>query len=218
MQSPDFSAWLTAQLPIWMDRPLRATDQTAADRINEAENRLGTPAPLALKALYGTAGEITMLMQSFQRFLPPEHWRLEAGKLVFLEENQGVCEWACDGNGAVWQGIDNGEGIDWYAESLTLQDFLKVVLPYQLAQGGWPYTGMTSTPADQYAQTLLIQASKLTWPQITQHNGLTIYGNGTNMLWGLQPAATQKTGPIFVSCLHEPEFKKLLKLLKFDAL
>lgn len=213
----DFDSWLNTQLPIWIGRPLRKLDGTPAERIDAAEARLGIRIPQALRALYIVAGEVHMLMQSFQRFRTPELWQIEDGKLVFLEENQGVCKWGCDISNAVWQKID-GENTDWYSESVSIETLLRIVLPYQLAQGGWSHSGMRSTSKLAYSTSLSSLSTDLGWPKIVDHNGLVICSQDAQMLWGLQPSAHATTALIFISCLHENDFKRLLKSLKFEAL
>jgi hypothetical protein len=199
MDIETFTSWLEQQVPQWLGRPIVAGDGTALPRLEAAAGRLGIALAPALQVLFARVGEVSMLMRAFQQFHPPEHWRLEAGPngsaLVFLDENQGVCEWAVDDEGQVWQCIPAADGTcGWHAESLPLPEFLTVVLPYQLAQGGWPFTGMASVPADEYADELAALAQDLGWPCVASHNGLTIHGQGAAMLWGLQPIPGEDDG------------------------
>ena len=174
--------------------------------------------PTDLRLLYSTVGEVPMFMRSFQRFLPPEQWSIQDDRLLFLEENQGVCEWACDTSEAVWQSIPTETGTGWHAESLALCDFLQVVLPYQLAQGGWPFAGMGYIAAKQWSQALAELANRLGWPLIVQHNGLFIYSAGASMLRALEPTPERDTAMVFISSREKQEFKRLLKQLAFKEL
>ncbi len=212
MSSPS----LRDQYAIWLGRPLAAGDACAVQRIDDAQARLGVAAPEPLRALYECVGASPMLMRSFQRFLPPEDWRVEAGRLVFLEENQGVCEWGVDAQQQVWMRLDPGP--QWHAEGLDLQGFLDVVLPYQLAQGGWPFAGMCTVPRGTYAAELAALARQLGWPLVTDHNGLTLYGQGACLLWALAPARDEDEAMLFLSCLHQDEFGRLLAQLDFAEL
>lgn len=82
-----------------------------------------------------------MLTGAHNRLLPPDEWFVDAGRLVFLEENQTVVFWgvpvaAADDDPAVDQGVVNGSTIEWHSESDQCSVFLKVMFAWQAVMGG----------------------------------------------------------------------------------
>ena len=71
-------------------------------------------------------------MDAFQQFALPEQIVKEAGLLIFLDENQGVCQWGVDAENRMFQCQDD----DRYDIKLELEPFLALMLYYQVAQGG----------------------------------------------------------------------------------
>ena len=72
-----------------LDRPLTQKNGISEKRIAVGERRLGIRLPRALRDYYLVAGS-HRFNQAHNNLLPPEEWYLESGKIVFLQENQGV--------------------------------------------------------------------------------------------------------------------------------
>lgn len=130
----DTAAWL-------LGRALTASDGTPAAELAAAAARLPCPVPEPLRTFYAAVGRTPALMQGFQRFAAPHEWECLGDKLLFLEENQGVCWWATDAQQKVWQTTDLNAP-DWYAEPGDLETFLHAIAYYQMAQGGYPHCGL----------------------------------------------------------------------------
>ena len=164
--------------------------------------------------MYRHVGAVDGLMGGFEAFRPPEEWELDDGRLVFLDENQGVCSWGVDGDGQVWMLTDDG----FSPEEAGIGGFLLTVLPYQLAQGGWPHTSEGVVPASELRTELARIAALRDWPLQADHNGLLVYGAGPHLLWALEPAPGEQTASIFLSSGVDAEFQRLTGELGFDEL
>lgn len=154
-------------------------------------------------------------MSSFQQFLPPKEWELRDGKLMFLSENQGVCDWGVDTSDQVWMEL-NDSGFNELG--IQLPRFLTVVRPYQLAQGGWPNCAVMDVDAPETVAALTKIAQATGLPLIAAHDGLTIFGKGPILLWALSPLPHQSEGQIFLTGRDKPPFRKLARKLDFVEL
>jgi hypothetical protein len=80
--------------------------------IEGAESRLAIRLPGSLKEYYLVAGREKRINQFHNRLLPPEKLFLDAGRVVFMEENQRVVFWAVPAiqgmksDAAVFQGVN----------------------------------------------------------------------------------------------------------------
>ena len=138
-------------------------------------------------------------MKSFQRFATPEQWEIEDGKLVFLEENQGVCFWGVEIGGdqpTVWQRTN--EDSPWYSEEVELEEFLRIVLYYQCAQGGYDYAATVGLE-----QTELLKLLTVRWEKVVEHNGLHIYWQSDVLIWWLGQANNAVDGVFFSARTHQ---------------
>ena len=232
---------LLAPVPGWLGRPLTPADGLPAAQVDAAVARLareGFVVPPLLRELQLRIGNCAPLMRDFQRFEAPEDWALAVADededeedeaetdegddtdealaddppvMFFLDENQSVCQWLTDATGQVYM-LVNGE---LHAEQLALPQFLAVILPYQLAQGGFPCTADTVLPkADLEAERAAI-LDQLGWPLLTQHNGLTIHGAGSAMLWSLDAMPGEDEVHLFFSCLHQHDLDELCERFDF---
>jgi len=208
--------WL-AQVPAWLGRDLTPGDGLADRDIDAAVAKLaeqGFTVPERLHGLHRRLGACDALMNGFNRFLTPGEWRVHDGQMQFLDENQGVCQWAVDADERVWMWVNDAR----HPEPLTLDDFLAVVLPYQLAQGGWPCTADIVLPAADLAREREQIADELDWPRIVHHNGLTIHSRGACMLWSLDPLPHDTDAHLFVSCLYQADLDDLCECFGFEDL
>ena len=201
-------------VPGWLGRELKPEDGLPVEDIDAAVTRMaaqGFPVPATLRALHLRLGACEPFMHGFNRFIEPAAWKLQDDLLMFLDENQGACQWTVDANEQVWMGV----GTERYPELLTLNDFLAVIMPYQLAQGGWPCAADMVLPLANAAATREKIAVELRWPQIVRHNGLTIHGGDASMLWWLDPVPNQTVQHLFVSCLRQSDLDDLCSRFGF---
>jgi Uncharacterized conserved protein (DUF2293) len=77
-----------------LGRSLTPRDGNADSRIEAGEKRLGVRLPKALRDYHRVAGREHRFNGIFDRLLAPHEWFVDAGKLVFMEENQAVVLWA----------------------------------------------------------------------------------------------------------------------------
>lgn len=196
------AAWL-------LGRPLAQSDGVPAAEIEAAEARLGARAPAALKALHLAVGGDATLMSAFQQFLPVEAWELFGDKLLFLEENQGVCVWAVDASGKVFQAEDPDSG-EWFEEPCGLDEFLHAVLHYQMAEGGYPFAG--NLPADDFVDVEALEAfiAGKGGERVVNLAGLRIHRvDEQALVWYLHDDGRVDEGGVFLSALSEQTYVRI---------
>lgn len=122
---------------------LGSGDGCLITEIEEAEKRLGVRLPESLKEFYLVAGREKRINQFHNRLLAPEKLRVEAERVVFLEENQWVVYWGvpavreAQADAAVFQGVNLGDkGIEWYPETDSCSTFLNVMAVWHASFGG----------------------------------------------------------------------------------
>lgn len=207
-----------ASIAAWLlGRPLTAEDGVPEAECAAAEQRLGLRLPAALREFYLAVGREPAITQSFECFAEPEEWTVSDGKIAFLEENQGVCCWAADSQSKVYQTADLNEP-EWQEEAHGLPEFLRVLLYYQMAQGGYPFCGMI--PGEEFespAGVLDFIAGK-GGRQVVDSNGLKIFRAGDQALvWYLHEDGVPDPG-LFLSTLSEETFQRLCAEWEFDDL
>ena len=159
-----------------LGRPLTPRDGNADSRIEAGEKRLGVRLPQALREYYRVAGRERRFNRIFNRLYAPHEWFVDAGKLVFLEENQAVVLWATtvspepDDDPPAYQGV-NGEPIEWYVEHEHLSVFLVVNLHWQGAFGGAMRCCGTAVVPPELVGTL-----DRDWPFVGEVNRMRAYG------------------------------------------
>jgi hypothetical protein len=122
-----------------LGQPLKPEDGWSPDTLAHL-NLEGVRLPEALRAYYLVAGNERRLNHSFNRLLALEDVFVEAGRLVFMEENQNVVYWGVSGDDAnpmVEQGVNlHPEPLEWHSENVNLAEFLEVTLVWQASFGG----------------------------------------------------------------------------------
>lgn len=166
---------------------------------------------LLVSVAHPTEATYTPLMQGFNRFEPLSSWNTSDGKLLFLDECQSVCQWLVDAHQHVWIAVND----ELHAERLELADFLGMILPYQLAQGGWPHSADIVVPADELESERSTILQELGWPLLARHNGLTMHGADSRILWSLDAAPGEDEVHLFVSCLHARDLDDLCARFDF---
>lgn len=201
-------------MPGWLGRELQLEDGLPVGPIDAAAADFalrGFTVPPTLRTLHARLGACEPLMRAFNRFLPPAAWELVDEKLLFLEECQDVCQWLVDADEQVWMRV-NGE---LHTEALDLDDFLGVVLPYQLAQGGWPHSADMAVAVDELEVERDALLAELGWPLLARHNGLTMHGADSRILWSLDAGPDDDEVHLFVSCLHAQQLEALCERFDF---
>lgn len=195
-------------------RALTAADGIAPDIITTTETRLQSSLPAALKAFYLLAGNISMLTSSFQRFEAPAEIAIEKGLLIFMEENQAVCYWgvkpeeAANEEAIVYQRQVFDDHVDDYSEDIALPDFIREILYYQCAQGGYEFAGSIVTDSEDQ-QVLIEEITTDGYQLVVNHNALFIYQKGNNLIWYLTDREGQiDNDMIFLSSLTEIDFER----------
>lgn len=124
-----------------LGRRLKPEDGVSEDDLLAAERRLGLRIPKALADYYRVAGHADPLTPAFNKLLPPSRLRVQSGKLVFLEEDQGVALWGTavsaepDDDPSVYQTL-NEEPYPWAPVSDRCSTFLSVMLHWGATFGG----------------------------------------------------------------------------------
>jgi hypothetical protein len=105
-----------------LDRPLTSEDGLPDRDIVMGEQRLGVRLPRALREYYGIAGRLD-LNRAHNQLYTPHEWFVDAGKFVFMEENQEVVYWGIPiseevgDDPPVSQGVNVvDQPIDWHPE------------------------------------------------------------------------------------------------------
>jgi hypothetical protein len=131
-----------------LDRPLISEDGLPDREIVMGEQRLGVRLPRALREYYGIAGRLDHLNRAHNRLYAPHEWFVDAGELVFMEENQVVVYWGIPisdwlgDDPPVLQGVNViDQPIDWHPEHGACSEFLLVMLHWQAVCGGMKFTG-----------------------------------------------------------------------------
>lgn len=207
----DIATWL-------LGRPLTEQDGVSTAECAAAEQRLGCSVPAALRDFYLAVGRQPVITSSFQRFAEPTEWTMSEEKIVFLEENQGVCYWATDPQSRVYQAADLKDP-EWYEELFDLAEFLRVLLYYQMAQGGYPFCGMI--PADEFSSPVDVQTliNDMGGRQVVDTEGLRVFVIGDQTLvWYLHNDGDMFAPGLFLSTLREEPFQRLCDHWQFEDL
>lgn len=173
-----------------LGRKLKKTDGINPVLLQEVEDRLLVKIPAILQTFYTLVGNNHLLTASFQRFLKVTDLYCDNNKLVFLEENQGVCEWGIavtdpDGDQAmVYQCPYVPTERVWYSEETTLFDFMQLNMYYQFAQGGYENVASLDTGIYDAEITTVLTKVAPTWEKVVDHRGnLVIYWDKGKLLW-----------------------------------
>lgn len=219
MTSIRFAGKTLRELAEWLiDRPLTADDGYTEDIVAEAEVRLGLPLPAPLREFCRIAGKHPELAAAFNRFDEPSQLARSKNKIVFLEENQTVCIWATDQKSNVYQ-CTNIEQPRWYKEPVLLETFLRTILYYQMAQGGYPFAGMI--PGDSFESEADLKAliARMDAQPVVNESGLQIFVLADQVLvWFLESLDGSEIPDLFLSALRRDQFLALCDQWEFDDL
>jgi len=131
--------------------PLTERTALSSEVLAAAQKSLGVRIPAALRDYYLVAGRERRFSACHNRLVPPQRWRMDQQRLIFMEENQWVAWWGVSTRNpdaddpSVSQGI-NDEPITWHLEHRKCSVFLAVMLHYQAVSGGFRFSGRADAP------------------------------------------------------------------------
>ena len=197
-------------------RSLNAEDGINASKIEEAEKSLGIKLPNALKDFYLCVGNTEMFASAFQYFVKVDEFKIKGDKLIFLEENQGVCYWAINSSTNDDQMVyvcDNLESdeVEWYPESRSIDDFLKVIMYLQCAEGGYKHGAVVQKEsfADNEEFEIFLRETTLDWEKVVDHNGFVVYQKDDKLIWYFSNESGEIQDMIFASTRIAESIKEL---------
>lgn len=148
----------------------------AEAKLAAAEEQFGVRLPLALRDYYLAVGNLHVLNDAHDHLLAPKDWFLDAGKLVFLVENQAVVYWAVEAthlpgdDPAVFQGVNlSPEPTEWHPTHDRCSEFLLVILHWQGVCGGLEWLGMTDVGE------AALQHFERNWSRVGEVEGLVAF-------------------------------------------
>jgi hypothetical protein len=141
-----------------LGRKLNRSDGVSQARLVAAERRLGCKIPKPLGAFYSVAGRARDFTDRHDHFRRPDEWTLEAGKLVFLEENQAVVLYGVDTRLAAPDPpvvmASNAEPYVWHKVCARCSEFLCVMVHWEGAFAGAMTTGGSAIVAPRIRRQL----------------------------------------------------------------
>lgn len=197
-----------------VDTVTRLLGKTAGlpdETITEAQARLGFELPPPLVDLYTCAGGSPTIMAGFELVASPEDLVVD-DRLVFCEENQGVCRWGVPVGPAdppVFQQNDTG----WFPEDVPLSEFLRVLMYLNCANGGYQWCGMTYLDETDPGADLDELVSS--WEPAVDHNGFVAFWRPDSLLWWMHDDGLPRY--VFCAC-RTKKSKKTAKELGFVKL
>jgi len=206
-----------------LGRPLSENDGINNTIIQQAESRLGIKLPEALKEFYALMGNLEIFTSSFECFMTPDELEYEDSMLIFLDENQGVCQWAVniidDEDATVYMVTINDDKPIWHSEEVTLEEFLKVVMYLQYAEGGceYGYAVYESDFEDRQAFEVFHAETTADWEKVVDHNGFVAYQKKSTLIWYFSDSKGQMEDILYASTQTEEDSKEL-ELLGFTEL
>ncbi|SKA43531.1 hypothetical protein SAMN04488128_106209 [Chitinophaga eiseniae] len=205
-----------------LGRSLQQEDGVPAAEIAAAEEKLGVQLAPVLKSFYLCAGMEKTVMDVFQHFAPPEDLSVENDKLVFLEENQGVCVW-----GLALNETDNDQAVvyqcpypddQWYAEDDRLTAFLEMTLYYQFAQGGYEWVGGLYPGMDDEDIAVVLKDAEQWEMVVNQPGNLIIYWHRDTLVWYFPDKEGRVSETLFASSRTEEAFEEMEDRYQFKEL
>lgn len=204
-------------------RELLEDDGIDKDRIKDTESRLGIKIPAALKDFYMLLGNIESFISAFEYFVNVEELEIIDGKLLFLEENQGVCYWAMnvehEEDNMVYVCTDlEQEQLEWYPET-SVNEFLKVIMYLQCAEGGYEHGAAVyeTNFVNRDAFEQFLEETTKEWEKAVEHNGFIAYQKNDKLIWYFLDS-DGKMGDIIYASVRTNEGLHELEKLGFGEL
>jgi hypothetical protein len=107
------------------------------------EARSGERLPEPLREYLLEVGNMAF-HRAYNRLYPLDELEIEDGKLIFMEENQNVVQWAIDlvdisEDPLVFQRASDEDDELWYPEEEGCRDFLELMIYWQTVNGGFEF-------------------------------------------------------------------------------
>lgn len=201
-----------------LERELTDADRYSDSEINALEEKLGIIFPAGLAEFYRSLGKVWEFTESFQRFIKLEELRCCGDKVIFLEENQGVCYWAFakDGGRETLTLYQTQDEVNWYEEDRTLPEFIRLLLYYQLAQGGYPFAALL--PVEARDELSRVREELLIWEKVVDWSNLVIFQKQSRLIWYFTNIHGGIEESLFVSTLHEIDLQHFLDEYGFEEI
>lgn len=191
-------------------RPLTESDGIDQAMIEQTEKRLGQKLPGTLKEFYRLIGNLEMFTSSFESFMPLDELECENDMLIFLDENQGVCCWGVNIHNIekpmVYMCSDiEAEKPEWYSEKIALDDFLRIIMYLQCAEGGYEYASAVYEDdfKSRKAYEKFLAKTTVGWEKVVNHNGFVAYQKGDKLIWHFSDSERRMEDIIYASARTE---------------
>lgn len=188
-----------------LEREPEAGEGIAESEMISAEKALGISIPPALRFFYRMAGKNALLMDHFNHFALPDQLLVKDGKVLFLEEHEGVCFWGFDldeAEPAVY--MQPADKDSWYPETMKLDTFLAMMLYYQCAQGAYELGGTVGLDGEKLHR---LMASE--WESVVDdNNGLFILWKPGCLLWYLMDDDGEIMDDVYFSARTAERYKE----------
>ncbi|MFV0481878.1 MAG: SMI1/KNR4 family protein [Campylobacteraceae bacterium] len=191
--------------------------------IERTEKRLSVALPQSLKDFYLSVGNTDIFTSSFEEFGKLDELFIKEGKLIFLCENQGVCFWGVDLNDEqVYMCTDlEAKKIDWESEETKLEEFLQIIMYYQVAQGGYEFGAALYESEFENNKEYLKTLKEITkdFTKVVNHNGLVIYKKEHKLVWHfLKEDKKTVENILFASTLTKKDLEEFEDRFGFEEL
>ena len=158
-----------------LGRRLTSEDGVPEEELLDAERRLDLRIPKALADFYRCAGRADDYTSVFNGLVSPRELSTEAGKLVFLVENQAVVLWGTDAGANPTDDppsyqATNGEPLVWESVNERCSVFLLVMLHWEAA-----FAGAMPNASTAAVDGNLVELLDLNWSFVGEVNGLRAY-------------------------------------------
>jgi hypothetical protein len=137
----------------------------------EKRNGEGLPGPLREYLI--EVGNMAF-NRAYNRLYPLDELSIEDGKLIFMEENQNVVQWAIDTadiseDPLVFQRSSEEDDELWYPEDLECTAFLELMIYWQTVNGGFEFFAMAD------ASESAIKKIAKAWERRAEGSGVTCF-------------------------------------------
>jgi hypothetical protein len=154
-----------------LGRELKRGDATPLREILQAQQRLSVSRSLG--EYYRVAGRASDFHSAYDLLLPPAEWELDRGRLIFMEENQGVVLYGARFNLRHEAPVEmrvSDEGARWVKVCASTRAFLQTMLCWNVAFAGALDAGGTA-PAPAGLRKQLDRD----WPFVGEVNRMRAY-------------------------------------------
>ncbi len=137
------------------------------------ETRNGVELPGPLREYLLEVGNMPF-NRAYNRLYALDDLSIEDGKLVFMEENQNVVQWAIDiedmsGDPLIFQRASGEDDEIWYPEEEQCAAFLELMIYWQTVNGGFDFFAMGN------ASESVIEKISREWEQKATGSGVTCF-------------------------------------------